>query len=167
MTVEARITTTATRARTVVVATAPGSRFSSTRMTSRDGTRANTLPTSTRKSPRSTLRSSARACARRTTDATRARVHLMLTLAPASSNAFFLAYSRDEKDDKFVCELFVEIIDIDTWKEDCDDGKDDKDHKDGKKDDRKDDRKDDKKKDDKKDDRKYYDTSAWNAHYGY
>ncbi|KAK0489709.1 hypothetical protein EDD18DRAFT_1110067 [Armillaria luteobubalina] len=77
------------------------------------------------------------------------------------------AYSCDEKDDKFVCELFVEIIDIDTWKEDCDEGKDNKDHKDGKKDDRKDDRKDDKKKDDKKDNRKYYDTSAWNAHYGY
>ncbi|PBK64515.1 hypothetical protein ARMSODRAFT_979051 [Armillaria solidipes] len=88
------------------------------------------------------------------------------------------AYSHDEKDDKFVCELFVEIIDINTWKEDCDDGKDDKDHKDGKKDDKKDDRKDDKKgdkqgdrkddrKDDKKNDKKYYDTSAWNAHYGY
>ncbi|SJK98202.1 uncharacterized protein ARMOST_01463 [Armillaria ostoyae] len=60
------------------------------------------------------------------------------------------AYSHDEKDDKFVCELFVEIIDINTWKDDCDDGKDDG--------------KDDK---DHKDDKKYYDTSAWNAHYGY
>ncbi|KAK0430445.1 hypothetical protein EV421DRAFT_1912923 [Armillaria borealis] len=72
------------------------------------------------------------------------------------------AYSRDEKDEKFICELFVEIIDIDTWQEDCDDGKDDKDHKD----DKKDDKKDDNKKDDRKDN-KYYDTSAWNAHYGY
>ncbi|KAK0493045.1 hypothetical protein EDD18DRAFT_1356957 [Armillaria luteobubalina] len=77
------------------------------------------------------------------------------------------AYSCDEKDEKFICELFVEIIDIDTWKEDCDKGKDDKDHKDSKKDDRKDDKKDDRKKDDKKDNRKYYDTSARNAHYGY
>ncbi|PBK61305.1 hypothetical protein ARMSODRAFT_981651 [Armillaria solidipes] len=64
------------------------------------------------------------------------------------------AYSHDEKDDKFICELFVEIIDINTWKDDCDYGKDDKDNKDGKK-------------DDKKDDKKYYDTSAWNAHYGW
>ncbi|KAK0454298.1 hypothetical protein EV421DRAFT_1896227 [Armillaria borealis] len=72
------------------------------------------------------------------------------------------SYSHDEKDDKFVCELFVEIIDINTWKDDCDGGKDDKDHKDGNKDDKKDD-----KKDDRKDDKKYYDTSAWNAHYGY
>ncbi|KAK0483081.1 hypothetical protein EDD18DRAFT_1112219 [Armillaria luteobubalina] len=77
------------------------------------------------------------------------------------------SYSCDEKDDKFICELFVEIININTWKEDCDEGKDDKDHKDGKKDDRKGDRKDNRKKDDKKDNRKYYDTSAWNAHYRY
>ncbi|PBK86576.1 hypothetical protein ARMGADRAFT_1035442 [Armillaria gallica] len=61
------------------------------------------------------------------------------------------AYSHDEKDDKFICELFVEIIDVDTWKDDCDYGKDDKDHKDDKKDDNK----------------KYCDTSAWNAHYGW
>ncbi|KAK0196054.1 hypothetical protein F5146DRAFT_1220690 [Armillaria mellea] len=73
------------------------------------------------------------------------------------------AYSHDEKDDKFICELFVEIIDTDTWEQDCDDGKDDKDGKDGKKD-GKDDKKDDK--DGKKDDKKYYDTSCWNAHYG-
>ncbi|KAK0493072.1 hypothetical protein EDD18DRAFT_1356993 [Armillaria luteobubalina] len=64
------------------------------------------------------------------------------------------AYQHDEKDEKFVCELFIEIIDIDTWKNDCEDGKDgkdgDKDHKDG-----------------NKDHKKYYDTSAWNAHYGW
>ncbi|PBK61296.1 hypothetical protein ARMSODRAFT_965086 [Armillaria solidipes] len=78
------------------------------------------------------------------------------------------AYSHDEKDDKFICELFVEIIDINTWKDDCDYGKDDKDdNKDGEKDDNKDGNKDDNKKDDNKDDKKYYDTSAWNAHYGY
>ncbi|KAK0493065.1 hypothetical protein EDD18DRAFT_429570 [Armillaria luteobubalina] len=70
------------------------------------------------------------------------------------------AYQHDEKDEKFVCELFVEIIDIDTWKNDCDDGKDGKDgkdHKDGDKD----------HKDGDKDRKKYYDTSAWNAHYGW
>ncbi|KAK0493046.1 hypothetical protein EDD18DRAFT_1356968 [Armillaria luteobubalina] len=118
---------------------------------------------STRKLPRLTSRLSARACARRMTNVTLARVHLIFTLPPASFNAFFPAYSCDEKDEKFICELFVEIIDIDIWKEDCDKGKDDKDHKDGKKDDKKDNRK----KDDKKEDRKYYDTSAWNAHYRY
>ncbi|SJL13509.1 uncharacterized protein ARMOST_16953 [Armillaria ostoyae] len=84
-------------------------------------------------------------------------------------------YSRDEKDEKFVCELFVEIIDIETWKDDCDDGKDGKgkDDKDGKgrKDDKKD-GKDGKKggkdgKKDEKDDKKYYDSSCWNAHYEY
>ncbi|KAK0486494.1 hypothetical protein IW261DRAFT_1416271 [Armillaria novae-zelandiae] len=56
------------------------------------------------------------------------------------------AYSHDDKDDKFICELFVEIIDVDTWEQDCDDGKDGKDGK--------------------KDDKKYYDTSCWNAKYG-
>ncbi|KAK0421573.1 hypothetical protein EV421DRAFT_1916761 [Armillaria borealis] len=71
-------------------------------------------------------------------------------------------YSRDKSYDKFVCELFVEIIDIKTWEDDCDD---DKDHKDGKG--RKDD-KDGKKNDkDRKDDHKYYDTSSWNACYDY
>ncbi|KAK0451045.1 hypothetical protein EV421DRAFT_1776834, partial [Armillaria borealis] len=161
-TVAARITTTETRVRMAAVATALGRRCLSTRMTSRDGTRASTPPTITRKSTRSPSRSNVRACARRTIDVTLARVRVMFTHAPESSNAF------SSSDDKFVCELFVEIIDIDTWKEDCDDGKDDKDHKDGKKDDKKDDnKKDDNKKDDRKDDKKYYDTSAWNAHYGY
>ncbi|KAK0468942.1 hypothetical protein IW261DRAFT_1425994 [Armillaria novae-zelandiae] len=60
---------------------------------------------------------------------------------------FEIAYQHDEKDDKFVCELFVEIIDINTWENDCHYGKDDKDRK--------------------KDDKKYYDTSCWNAHYGW
>ncbi|KAK0215172.1 hypothetical protein EDD85DRAFT_962904 [Armillaria nabsnona] len=68
-------------------------------------------------------------------------------------------YSKDKFDDKFVCELFVEIIDIETWEEDCDD---DKDRKDGKG--RKDGKKDDK---GNRDDHKYYDTSCWNAHYNY
>ncbi|KAK0468946.1 hypothetical protein IW261DRAFT_1425998 [Armillaria novae-zelandiae] len=40
------------------------------------------------------------------------------------------AYQHDEKDDNFVCELFVEIIDINTWENDCDYSKDDKDRKD-------------------------------------
>ncbi|KAK0430998.1 hypothetical protein EV421DRAFT_1855651, partial [Armillaria borealis] len=62
-------------------------------------------------------------------------------------------YSKDKSDDKFVCELFVEIIDIETWEDDCDG---DKDRKDGKG--RKDGKKDDK---DHKDDHKYYDTSCW------
>ncbi|PBK65541.1 hypothetical protein ARMSODRAFT_1022334 [Armillaria solidipes] len=88
----------------------------------------------------------ARTFARRMTSATPAR----------------LKYSRDKSYDMFVCELFVEIIDIKTWEDDCDD---DKDHKDGKG--RKDD-KDGKKNDkDRKDDHKYYDTSCWNAHYDY
>ncbi|KAK0471232.1 hypothetical protein IW261DRAFT_1425354 [Armillaria novae-zelandiae] len=60
------------------------------------------------------------------------------------------AYQDDEKNDKFVWELFVEIIDINTWENDCDYGKDDKDRKQR-----------------KKDDWKYYDTSGWNAHYGW
>ncbi|KAK0204140.1 hypothetical protein DFS33DRAFT_1337166 [Desarmillaria ectypa] len=88
------------------------------------------------------------------------------------------AYSKEESEDKFICELFEEIIDILTWEDDCDDDKDgkyngDKDGKygkDGKKDD-KDGKKDGKdgKKDGKdgKDGHKYYDTSCWNAHYNY
>ncbi|KAK0431004.1 hypothetical protein EV421DRAFT_1743513 [Armillaria borealis] len=51
----------------------------------------------------------------------------------------FIVYSKDKSDDKFVCELFVEIIDIETWEDDCDDDKDRKDgkgRKDGKKDDK-------------------------------
>ncbi|KAK0437915.1 uncharacterized protein EV420DRAFT_1753327 [Desarmillaria tabescens] len=70
------------------------------------------------------------------------------------------AYSKEEDEEKFICELFEEIIDILTWEGDCDD---DKDGKDGKKDE-KDGKKDDK---DRKDDHKYYDTSCWNAHYSY
>ncbi|KAK0493064.1 hypothetical protein EDD18DRAFT_1464980, partial [Armillaria luteobubalina] len=117
MTVEAKITPTETKARMTVVATALGLLCLSTRMTSRDGTRASTLHTSTRKSPRSTLRSSVRASARRTQD--------------DKCNSC-QAYSHDEKDEKFICDLFVEIIDVDTWEQDCDEGNDDKDGKDGK-----------------------------------
>ncbi|KAK0230282.1 hypothetical protein IW262DRAFT_1488695, partial [Armillaria fumosa] len=72
--VEARITTTATRARMAAVATAPGSQCLSTRMISRDGTRASTPRTSTRKLPRSTSRSNVRASARRMTGVTLARL---------------------------------------------------------------------------------------------
>ncbi|KAK0226648.1 hypothetical protein IW262DRAFT_1294823 [Armillaria fumosa] len=64
-------------------------------------------------------------------------------------------YSKDPSDDKFVCEVFVEILDIETWEDDCDHGKDYKDEK-GRKDGKKDDK-----------DHKYYDTSCWNAHYNY
>ncbi|KAK0459224.1 uncharacterized protein EV420DRAFT_1763662 [Desarmillaria tabescens] len=78
------------------------------------------------------------------------------------------AYSKDESDDKFICELFEEIIDILTWEEDCDDDKDHKkdgkDHKKDGKDEKKDGKKDDK---GRKDGHKYYDTSCWNAHYNY
>ncbi|KAK0437916.1 uncharacterized protein EV420DRAFT_154870 [Desarmillaria tabescens] len=63
------------------------------------------------------------------------------------------AYSKEENEEKFICELFEEIIDILTWEDDCDEDKDDK-H--GKKDDK-----------DRKDRHKYYDTSCWNAHYSY
>ncbi len=69
---------------------------------------------------------------------------------PVLSNVFFLVYSHDEKEEKFVCELFVEIIDTETWKDDCNDGKDRKDDKKG-----------------GKDGKKYYDSSCWNARYGY
>ncbi|KAK0212185.1 hypothetical protein DFS33DRAFT_1482136 [Desarmillaria ectypa] len=81
------------------------------------------------------------------------------------------AYSKEETEEKFICELFEEIIDILTWEDDCDDDKDGKDGKYGpgpKKDDK--DGKDDKDyKDGKdgKDGNKYYDTSFWNAHYTY
>ncbi|KAK0459253.1 uncharacterized protein EV420DRAFT_1479262 [Desarmillaria tabescens] len=75
------------------------------------------------------------------------------------------SYSKDESDDKFICELFEEIIDILTWEDDCDDDKvHKKDGKDDKKDGKKDGKKDDK---DRKDGHKYYDTSCWNAHYNY
>ncbi|KAK0455624.1 uncharacterized protein EV420DRAFT_1765293 [Desarmillaria tabescens] len=94
-------------------------------------------------------------------------------------------YSKEESEEKFICELFEEIIDILTWEDDCDDDKDRKDGKDRKdekdrKDRKMDDKKDDKdgkkdrkdntnRKDDKdcKDRHKYYDTSCWNAHYNY
>lgn len=64
---------------------------------------------------------------------TLARVCLIFTPAKALilSNVFFLIYSHDEKDEKFVCELFIETIDIKTREDDCDDSKD---RKDGKKD---------------------------------
>ncbi|KAK0226639.1 hypothetical protein IW262DRAFT_1294813 [Armillaria fumosa] len=52
---------------------------------------------------------------------------------------------------RFICELF----DIETWEDDCDDGKDYKDGK-GRKDGKKDDK-----------DHKYYGTSYWNVHYNY
>ncbi|KAK0212190.1 hypothetical protein DFS33DRAFT_1279808 [Desarmillaria ectypa] len=59
-------------------------------------------------------------------------------------------YSEEEIEEKFICELFEEIIDILTWEDDCyDDKHDEKDGKDG------------------KDGKKYYDTSFWNAHYTY
>ncbi|KAK0454555.1 hypothetical protein EV421DRAFT_1757544 [Armillaria borealis] len=101
-TVEARITTTATRARMAVVETALGRRCLSTRMTSRDGTRASTPPTSTRKSTRSPSRSvsaslrflstslmcppqSARASARRMINVTLARRTRMMRRMTSSS----------------------------------------------------------------------------------
>ncbi|KAK0437927.1 uncharacterized protein EV420DRAFT_1753339 [Desarmillaria tabescens] len=77
------------------------------------------------------------------------------------------AYSKEENEEKFICELFEEIIDILTWEDDCDDDKDRKDDRKndgGSKDFGKDGKKDDK---DRKDDHKYYDTSCWNAHYSY
>ncbi|KAK0212209.1 hypothetical protein DFS33DRAFT_1279940 [Desarmillaria ectypa] len=56
-------------------------------------------------------------------------------------------YSEEESGEKFICELFEEIINILTWEDDCyDDKHDEKDGKDGK---------------------KYYDSSFWNAHYTY
>ncbi len=33
---------------------------------------------------------------------------------PLLHSVFFLVYSHDEKEEKLVCELFVEIIDIET-----------------------------------------------------
>ncbi|PBK74097.1 hypothetical protein ARMSODRAFT_1081079, partial [Armillaria solidipes] len=84
-TVGARITTTATRARMAAAETALGRRCLSTRMTSRDGTRASTPPTSTRKSTRSPSRSSARAYARRTIDVTLARRTRMMRRMTSSS----------------------------------------------------------------------------------
>ncbi|KAK0459405.1 uncharacterized protein EV420DRAFT_1479382 [Desarmillaria tabescens] len=62
-------------------------------------------------------------------------------------------YSEEEIEEKFICELFEEIIDILTWEDDCDEDKDDK--KDGKN------------RDGKKDGKKYYDSSCWNVHYTY
>ncbi|SJK98281.1 uncharacterized protein ARMOST_01544 [Armillaria ostoyae] len=97
--------------------------------------------------------------ARRMTSATPARVRLMFLPLTRSLSHIFIVYSKDKSDDKFVCELFVEIIDIETWEDDCDDGKDYKDGK-GRKDGKKDDK-------DDKDGHKYYDTSCWNAHYNY
>ncbi len=68
--------------------------------------------------------------ARRMTSATPARVRLIfLLLTRPLSYSIFIVYSKDKSDDKFVCELFVEIIDIETWEEDCDDDKDRKDRK--------------------------------------
>ncbi|KAK0191073.1 hypothetical protein F5146DRAFT_1223854 [Armillaria mellea] len=136
-TVGARITTTETRARMAVVETPLGHWCLSPRMTSRDGTRESTLPTSTRKSARSPSRSNIRACARRTIDITLARRTRMMRRTTSSSASCLWRSSTSTPGRKTVMMA-----------------KDDKDYKDGNK-------------DDKKDDKKYYDTSAWNAQYGY
>ncbi|KAK0222435.1 hypothetical protein EDD85DRAFT_1028228 [Armillaria nabsnona] len=87
-TVAARTTTTAIRARMAAVEIVLGRRCSSTRMTSRDGTRASTPPTSTRKSARSPSRSSARVCARRTTNVTLARLTRTMRRMTGSSASY-------------------------------------------------------------------------------
>ncbi|KAK0459354.1 uncharacterized protein EV420DRAFT_1539753 [Desarmillaria tabescens] len=49
-------------------------------------------------------------------------------------------YSEEEIEEKIICELFENTIDILTWEDNCDEDKDDK---------------------------KYYDSSCWNVHYNY